>query len=283
MRGHYGGLDLTALERTSSSRPGHSVEHGNYFGAQPVEVSVKQQREGVAPKRIGTTEELLRLLDRLAARHGHQDRTQREAAPDWEERLLAPEHPLAHDLPDEALVSWHSAGLLGDLRGARVVDIGCGNGRNSRWMAHQGAEVLGIDMGESLLEHCRSRATLTEQYLNLDVVRDELPDITVDFAYDSGCFHHIPPHRRATYRERILALLKPQGSFGIVTFNADCLPTPGDEDLVMNGGVGTSFTQSDLQHIFQPLVPVAMRPLRSGVTGTFAPDFLHAVLFRRPA
>lgn len=46
------------------------------------------------------------------------------AAAFWTETLTREGHPLATDLPDEPLVAWTTRGLLGDLQGARVLDIG---------------------------------------------------------------------------------------------------------------------------------------------------------------
>ena len=45
-----------------------------------------------------------------------------------------------------------------DLRGKRVLDVGCGGGILSESMARRGAEVLGIDMGEAPLAVARLHA-----------------------------------------------------------------------------------------------------------------------------
>lgn len=47
--------------------------------------------------------------------------------------------------------------LLGDLAGARVVDLGCGIGDQARDLARLGAEVLGVDASPEVVEHARSR------------------------------------------------------------------------------------------------------------------------------
>src|SRR6266850_789952 len=41
--------------------------------------------------------------------------------------------------------------LLGDVRGRTVLDFGCGSGQNSLLLARRGAEVIGVDISESLL------------------------------------------------------------------------------------------------------------------------------------
>jgi 2-polyprenyl-3-methyl-5-hydroxy-6-metoxy-1,4-benzoquinol methylase len=45
--------------------------------------------------------------------------------------------------------------LVPDVRGWRVLDIGCGTGRHSRYFAARGATVLGIDFSERAIEIAR--------------------------------------------------------------------------------------------------------------------------------
>ena len=47
--------------------------------------------------------------------------------------------------------------MLGDIRGKRVLDIGCGAGATSMSMAAAGAQVVGVDISEDLLAKARER------------------------------------------------------------------------------------------------------------------------------
>jgi SAM-dependent methyltransferase len=47
------------------------------------------------------------------------------------------------------------AGLLGEVRGRRVLEVGCGAGQCSRWLASQGASVVGLDLSFRQLQHSR--------------------------------------------------------------------------------------------------------------------------------
>lgn len=49
----------------------------------------------------------------------------------------------------------HVALLPDDLAGQRVLDLACGDGRVSRWLAEQGAQVTGLDLSTRLLAHAR--------------------------------------------------------------------------------------------------------------------------------
>ncbi|HEY0572513.1 MAG TPA: methyltransferase domain-containing protein [Pseudonocardia sp.] len=42
--------------------------------------------------------------------------------------------------------------MLGDVGGVRVLDAGCGHGYLSRMLADRGAEVVGVEPGESLFQ-----------------------------------------------------------------------------------------------------------------------------------
>jgi SAM-dependent methyltransferase len=47
------------------------------------------------------------------------------------------------------------AGLLGAVRGRRVLEVGCGAGQCARWMLSQGASVVGLDLSHRQLQHSR--------------------------------------------------------------------------------------------------------------------------------
>jgi ubiquinone/menaquinone biosynthesis C-methylase UbiE len=47
--------------------------------------------------------------------------------------------------------------MLGDVRGRRVLDLGCGEGRYSRELARRGARVTGVDGSARLVEIARER------------------------------------------------------------------------------------------------------------------------------
>jgi malonyl-CoA O-methyltransferase len=45
------------------------------------------------------------------------------------------------------------------LSGARVIEVGCGTGRNTHWLADSARSVLALDISEGMLEKARSRVT----------------------------------------------------------------------------------------------------------------------------
>jgi SAM-dependent methyltransferase len=64
------------------------------------------------------------------------------------------------------------AGLLPDVSGDRVLDIGCGQGRLSRHLARLGAEVTGVDISAGMLSRGRAAGPSNITYLHADVTSD---------------------------------------------------------------------------------------------------------------
>jgi SAM-dependent methyltransferase len=52
----------------------------------------------------------------------------------------------------------HTAGLLGDVAGRTVLEVGCGSAPCSRWLATRGARPVGLDLSTGMLRHAREAA-----------------------------------------------------------------------------------------------------------------------------
>jgi SAM-dependent methyltransferase len=83
--------------------------------------------------------------------------------------------------------------MLPDLKGLRVLDLGCGFGWFCRWAREQGAaQVLGIDVSEKML--ARARATAQDSaitYVCTDMEHIELPPGAFDLVYSSLALHYV--------------------------------------------------------------------------------------------
>ncbi|HUB44501.1 MAG TPA: methyltransferase domain-containing protein [Acetobacteraceae bacterium] len=83
--------------------------------------------------------------------------------------------------------------LLPDLRGRRVVDLGCGFGWFCRWAREQGAaHVVGVDVSEQMLARARVESTHGAiTYIRADLESLSLPAASFDLAYSSLALHYV--------------------------------------------------------------------------------------------
>ncbi len=83
--------------------------------------------------------------------------------------------------------------MLPEMRGRRVVDLGCGFGWFARWARGQGAaHVLGLDLSENMLARARRDTDdAGVRYERADLETLELPDAAFDLAYSTLAFHYI--------------------------------------------------------------------------------------------
>lgn len=85
------------------------------------------------------------------------------------------------------------AHLLGDVRGRRVLEVGCGSAPCARYLAREGARVVAFDVSAGMLRHARSAAARTGISVPLvqaDVC--ELPFGTASFDLAFSAYGAIP-------------------------------------------------------------------------------------------
>jgi len=114
----------------------------------------------------------------------------------------------------EGAAEWPTLrALLPELRGKRILDLGCGFGWFARWAREQGAaEILGIDVSEKMLERAKemtSAAAIAYQQADLEEV--ELPAARFDLVFSSLALHYIENLERLLISVR--TALVPDGWF----------------------------------------------------------------------
>jgi SAM-dependent methyltransferase len=236
-------------------------------------------------RQIRTVEDVLTLLDGLFTPEA--DRWTPRGA-DWWDRFYADRDrgvPFFVAKPDENLADYLRRGLL---TGGRALDLGCGPGRNALRLAAHGYEVDAVDLSPTALAWARERAadrTDPPRFHHGDIFTVDLPHEQYDLIYDSGCLHHLPPHRRISYLALLARRLAPGGHFALTAFAAGHGSDLPDAEYYRRGRLegGLGYGAEDLRHLFAELAEVEIRPMRPQPPESplFGVDFLLTGLFRR--
>ncbi|MGW1893490.1 class I SAM-dependent methyltransferase [Streptomyces sp. NPDC002004] len=239
-------------------------------------------------RNIRTVDDVLKLLDGLFAPEA--DRWSAHGASWWDGFYADRSKPVPFFVakPDENLVSYLERGLVTP---GRALDLGCGPGRNALHLASLGFDVDAVDLSPAAVAWARDRTRETGAEVRFlcgdafTLAGTELEG-PYDLIYDSGCFHHLPPHRRISYLALLDNALAPGGHLGLTCFAAGGMGSElGDADFYRQGRLhgGLAYTPESLRRIFSDLTEVELRRMReeSPESPCFGEPFLWTALFRR--
>lgn len=104
---------------------------------------------------------------------------------------------------------------IGTLRGKRILEIGCGNGEISVWLARNGVEIYGIDISDESITFAKKRSVEngTDAKTHFSVSPAEETEFTENFfdtVFINVSLHHLEIDKAVHEIKRIL---KPQGRF----------------------------------------------------------------------
>ncbi|PEA81149.1 class I SAM-dependent methyltransferase [Bacillus pseudomycoides] len=210
---------------------------------------------------ISSYEDLLDMLDSLL----------REPTQFWDDFYSNREKgvPFFTNKPDENLVNYFEKKLLNP---GKVLELGCGPGRNAIYFAEKGCLVDAVDLSQESIQWATERAKEKNVNVNINFIYNNIFDLqieegTYDIVYDSGCFHHIAPHRRMSYINLVKKALKPGGYFAITCFvqggelgGADITDWEVYKLQSLKGGLG--FTDKKLRAIFKDFSEVEIRRMK---------------------
>jgi ubiquinone/menaquinone biosynthesis C-methylase UbiE len=128
-------------------------------------------------------------------------------------------HPLSQRLRD--LVE--GSGQTPALNSGRALDIGCGTGDSSIYLAHHGWQVIGVDYVSKPLAKARAKAEanrVSVEFIEADVTRLSATGIGAgfDLLVDNGCLHGMSGEDRDAYVREVTAVAAPEARLVIVAF-----------------------------------------------------------------
>ena len=100
--------------------------------------------------------------------------------------------------------------------GGSIVDIGCGSGEITAWLAEQGYNATGVDYAAAAIERARARfpdRAGSLEFVVLDVCRSPLPAVRFHGAVDRGCLSGLPEAEWSGYRRSLATGLVPGAAF----------------------------------------------------------------------
>lgn len=146
----------------------------------------------------------------------------------------------------------------GSVAPCRAIDLGCGAGNHSVWLASRGFDVTGVDLADAAIELARARAaeagvSCAFQVADLIAGVDGLGG-DYDFAFEWEVLHHVLPADRERYLANVASLLAPGGRYLAVCFSVES-PAFGGRGKLRKTPIGTELyfsSEDELRALFEP-------------------------------
>ncbi len=111
------------------------------------------------------------------------------------------------------------------IRSCKVLDIGCGTGDNSIWLAQNRFQVIGTDTSDIALEKAKekaSKANVKCDFMLVDFLENKIEGTPFGFVFDRGCFHSFDSENdRRRFAQNVAAHLEEAGLWLTIVGNAD--------------------------------------------------------------
>jgi SAM-dependent methyltransferase len=162
------------------------------------------------------------------------------------------------------------------------LDVGCGEGHNTRLLAKCGAQVVGVDISETFVRHARAeerREPLGIEYAIADACELPFEGERFDFATAFMSLMDVPTPDRAI--SEVYRILKPGGFFQF-SITHPCFDTPhrvnlrNEEGITYAIEVGDYFRDQDGE-IMERLFSATPREAREGLSLFKVPRFTRTL------
>jgi SAM-dependent methyltransferase len=107
----------------------------------------------------------------------------------------------------------------------KVLDVGCGTGDNSIWLAQNGFQVIGTDTSDIAIEKAKEKASEANakcDFIRVDFLKNKIEGAPFGFVFDRGCFHSFRSEDdRRMFAQNAAIHLKEAGLWLTIVGNAD--------------------------------------------------------------
>jgi SAM-dependent methyltransferase len=164
--------------------------------------------------------------------------------------------------------------------GARLLDLGCGEGRHSIAAARLGFAAVGVDAEPLALARARAKARRKRargvSLRRADALRLPFPAASFDVVLDYGCLHHQRKADWPAYRAELLRVLRPGGYFVLSVFSPRfrMFKRTRRSWHITRGAYRRCFTAEEIAALFAPELEVLALAEQRGRRG----GFWHALL-----
>jgi len=102
--------------------------------------------------------------------------------------------------------------LTTKLLNPSILDIGCGNGKDTHYLRQKGAVLVGMDISSGMLREARKRVPEGIFY-QMDMRNLGFSAAVFDGVWANGCIYHVPKIDFAQVLKEVLRVLGPLGTF----------------------------------------------------------------------
>ena len=171
--------------------------------------------------------------------------------------------------PRAFLVEYMQKGLLPK---GKALDLCCGAGTNTVYLAQNGLDVTGIDISKTALEIAKKKAH--QAHISINFLSESFADLSFgdakfNLVFDMGCFHHVAVEERAKFIAGVHRVLRDGGLYMLTCFS------------YRNGPGWNHFTRQKIVDMFDGIFVLGGFRDYSSLEGDGVTRFFYTVLMEK--